>query len=317
MSTQNINIEKYDFDSYEVEQKPFTMILNSVIQTTTNHEATFMWIYLQSMPPGWKPNKQHLMKHFKISDSTYGRRMAWLNSSRLIEYRQERNEHGKFTKSKLIILDGIKFISNASFNRNVKIDGMDFHRTVKIPLCGENTPTANEEHINTIKEIKEIKEHINIHEQTFSSEEDKPNPIKTIEPEETSYLDESPKFQEFWNLYPVKKQQNKCKVAWYSQNCDAKADEIIAKLKLQKQKDADFLSSFAPNPFNYLTQERWNDELKIKNNNKSEPMNAEKDEERLKRYAMERDQQKKRMLGEYTEKPTRANAPVRLADLIK
>jgi hypothetical protein len=163
MSAQNINIEKYDFDSFEIEQQPFTMIPNSVIQKTTHPEATFLWIYLQSMPSTWVPNKHQIIKHFGISERTYERRMSYLNSSGLIEYRQNRNEKGTFGGWRLIILNGTRFNPTAGSSRSAKIDGVDCNRSAKKPLNGETTATVFGGHINTTKEIKEIKDNKNTH----------------------------------------------------------------------------------------------------------------------------------------------------------
>jgi hypothetical protein len=314
MSSQNINIEKYDFDSFEVEKQPFTMIPNSVIQKTTNPEATFMWIYLQSMPSTWKPNKQHLMSHFNISERTYERRMGYLNTTGLIEYRQERNESGTFGGWKLIILNGARFNPMADSNRSAKIGGVVCHRSAKKPLNGETDASVNGGHINTTKEIKEIKERINISEQNLSEK-------KEENKDRFNYLDESEKFKEFWNEYPIKKQFNQCKSAWYSQHCDEEADAIINKLKEQKAKDSDFIEGFAPNPFTYITQERWNDDLKIKplktQDNVIQNTKKETDEERMKRYALEREQQKRRNIGEIKDKLSKSPAPIRLSSLLK
>lgn len=125
MSIKQIHIEKYDFDAFEKEQKPFVMVLTQVIQNlpTDRADEFAMWVYLESLPPTWKINKHHLMERFDISSKTYERRMEWLNTVKLIEYRQIRNSSGHFGKGKLVVLNGTQFNLQAESNGTVKIDG--------------------------------------------------------------------------------------------------------------------------------------------------------------------------------------------------
>lgn len=125
MKQKPIHIEKYDFQAWEKEHKPFTMILTNVIQSTppSRLRETFLWIYLESLPETWKPNKQHLMSHFGISERTYDRWMSWLNAVGLIEYRQNRGLNGEFGKGTLVVLNGSKFNPEAECNGTVKIGG--------------------------------------------------------------------------------------------------------------------------------------------------------------------------------------------------
>lgn len=127
MSTKKppIFIEKYDMSSFEKEKKPYVMICTDVIQKMTmkNSQAFLMWVFLESLPTTWKPNRYHLMQHFDISPRTYERHMSWLNTVGLIEYRQNRLEDGSFDKGHLVILNGTKFNPDAECNGTVKIGG--------------------------------------------------------------------------------------------------------------------------------------------------------------------------------------------------
>lgn len=141
MSTKQKHIEKYDFDAFEKEQKPFTMIRTEVIQRIpVKHAQEFLlWVYLESLPETWKPNKTHLTHHFNISDRTYERYMSWLNSVGLIEYRQTRSAGGTFGKGRLIVLNGSKFNPSAASIGTVNVDGSVVDKRKKEKLSTEKT----------------------------------------------------------------------------------------------------------------------------------------------------------------------------------
>lgn len=126
MSTEAkvVHIEKYDMNTFEKERKPYVMICTDVVQRMSmkNSQAFLIWVYLESLPTTWKPNKQHLINHFCISEKTYKRHMCWLNSVGLIEYRQNRTEKGGFGKGHLVVLNGTKFNPQSEKNGAVKID---------------------------------------------------------------------------------------------------------------------------------------------------------------------------------------------------
>lgn len=195
MSQKDIHIEKYDFDSFGKEQKPFVMVLTNVIQNLPPDRADefAMWVYLESLPATWKPNKQHLMDRFNISAKTYERRMEWLNTVKLIEYRQVRNASGHFSKGQLFVLSGMEFNLQAESSGTVKIDGtavnkkkskvihnLEDYRVAKIgdsvdtlktrasKGLNENSPNSqftepplNDAHINTTKKHIKAKEKTN------------------------------------------------------------------------------------------------------------------------------------------------------------
>lgn len=71
----------------------------------------------------------------------------------------------------------------------------------------------------------------------------------------------SVRFEEFWNIYPVKEAKKTCLQKWKRLGLDEIADEIIAKVDLQRLNDRKWLAGFPPNPLTYINQERWNDEL--------------------------------------------------------
>ncbi len=164
MTVKQIHIEKYDFEDFEKEQKPFAMIRTDVIQRLPMKHANefLLWTYLESLPETWKPNKAQLTKHFAIADRTYERYMSWLNAVGLIEYRQKRENDGSFGKGRLVVLNGLNFNPDAAFTRSAKIGGavvnrikkaqiVQLHRTAKLPLNGCGVERSNDAHIKTTK----------------------------------------------------------------------------------------------------------------------------------------------------------------------
>ena len=162
-SKKSINIQKYEPTEFEKEDIPYTLICNKVIQKITNFTAGFIWIYLQSMPPTWEPNKYQIMDHFDISEATYKRHMAYLSRCGLVEYRQPRGDKGRMLAGKLIVLNGSKFNENGDKYRGIIFDTADepalalvSDRSIISPVCGGTGGTANELHINTITSINAI-----------------------------------------------------------------------------------------------------------------------------------------------------------------
>lgn len=165
---KDYNIEKYDFAAFEKENLPFTMIPTKVIQNTpaSKTKASFLWIYLQSLPSTWGINRHHLVKHFEVSMRTLDTWLAWLNEVELIKYKRDRRENGQLGKVTLVVLNGSKFELN---NHSAKICGVEVNHSAKKPQCGEATGVANCAHIketfitdtrlkdNLIKNSKDLK----------------------------------------------------------------------------------------------------------------------------------------------------------------
>ncbi len=77
-------------------------------------------------------------------------------------------------------------------------------------------------------------------------------------------------FEAFFQEYPIKQAKSRAKECWYSQKCYKQFDEIIAKLREQKSRDAAFLGGFIAKPDKYILQEQWNDEIRGASNGKKE-----------------------------------------------
>lgn len=202
MNTQNNNnkihsIQKFkqsDFQSFEKEAVPFTMFSNHVIQGMTRKDAGFLWVYLQSLPPTWIPNVNHLAQHFGDSTRTIERLLAILKACNLTRADPQRDEYGRITGWKLIILNGSQFIpytddiqtAKSKKTQTDKFVGLvtdvvkpapagDFIQTDKNPQCG----VLSYIEINTTN--KEIKKNTTTQELATKIEE-----VVQSEPESSS-----------------------------------------------------------------------------------------------------------------------------------
>lgn len=195
---KHIHIEKYDIGTWEKEQKPYAMILTDVIQRISMKysQAFLMWVFLESLPPTWEPNKHHLMDHFGISERTYERHMLWLNTVKLVEYRQKRGSKGEFGKGHLVVLNGTKFNPDAESNGTVKIGGTvvnkkkakvihinDAHRIAKFggtDTSPETRASIDESQDSPNRQITEVRSndgHINTTQKKHKGKKKTNNPV--------------------------------------------------------------------------------------------------------------------------------------------
>lgn len=87
----------------------------------------------------------------------------------------------------------------------------------------------------------------------------------------------SENFNRFWLAYPQPRRKEKPKAwaAWKAQKCELIADDIIAKLEIQKLRDRQFLENYEPFPERYLKNRKFEDEIDTRPpNGKSGPIPA-------------------------------------------
>lgn len=105
-----MSVDKLNFEYVRQSKKGFTTFLNEVIQNIPDQGMLALYIYLDSLPPNWQVNRQHLMNHFNIGRKKLGDQLKWLNDHYLIEYVQERNKDGTMGKCGIAVRDGVMFI---------------------------------------------------------------------------------------------------------------------------------------------------------------------------------------------------------------
>lgn len=91
------------------EAKPYTQILNKVLQECRNLEAIALWSHFQSKPESWEVCVKYIQNHFKIGRDKVYKIIRYLIKVNLIEYVEEKSKDGKFSKSYYIIKNGEAF----------------------------------------------------------------------------------------------------------------------------------------------------------------------------------------------------------------
>lgn len=253
-----MSIEKFS-GQFKNESRGCTVLINETIQSIKDFSVLGLYAYLCSKPETWEPNVLEIMRHTGYSKQKTYRLITALLSVGLMTKVAIRNK-GRFTH---------------------------FQYTIHLHPQGIS-PVPKKQEV----EIQEVENEDAYKTKNFTKQ-------RTIEKKELPPL--SPKgeecvFESFWNLYPSKKAKKKCEEIWKRRKLDLIAVEIIAKLQVQRQKDDQWIRGFIPNPTTYLNQDRWNDEISVSQEIKEKlmrgEMRTETPEEKIRRYAQERDKLK-------------------------
>ncbi len=246
MSKQNCRISK--------ERSNFSIIPNEVSQNLNyNLSALGLYVYLFSLADDWKFHKSHLRKVCAIGEKKLNKLLCILVQHRLIKIVQIRKENGQFAHFDIQIDDGTSFLIN-NIEESVQPDGL-FCRTA------ENGAAVKQSYKENIykEDIKTKKEKI------LSA---------------TDVAQES--FDNFWFIYPVKKNKKRAQTIWTKNNLSLRADEIIKDVKERLINDSTWNNiNYIPHPSTYLQFERWNDEVTLKT------INGGKDKFNAMEYALD------------------------------
>ena len=68
------------------------------------------------------------------------------------------------------------------------------------------------------------------------------------------------RFEDFWKVYPNKRDKKKALEVWKRRKLDADADEIIKDIRARKRMDDIWKNGYVPLPTTYLRGDRWEDE---------------------------------------------------------
>lgn len=211
----------------------FTTVSNNVIQALKSDLETLgFYLYLLSLPDNWEFYKTYLIKECRIGIKKLDKLLKKLCALGLVRTVQMRNEKGQFAHFDFEIYD----------TESLKINNLE--------ICapeGQNCRT-----VETAGRFQEaIKEEV----------------IKEVNKEkQNKYLcasdDARKSFEQFWNLYPRKKDKGRAFEVWIKENLQEKSELIIGNLAQQVLNDVDWNNiQFIPHPATYLRNRRWEDEI--------------------------------------------------------
>ncbi len=239
-----MSIQKYkpQFESGGINKQsvPFTQLCNKTIQNCTNMEAIGMWAYLQSMPDEWELNPNQLKKHFNVGKNKIYRILTYMIEAKLIVRHVHVCAKGTRVKTTYTVLNGMEFLEPsrpvqecAPLPQNPEVDNPEV----------DNRDYIKERDLQ--KKEKDIKEISLINSASENAQEK-----STIN------------FDEFWKIYPVKKNKVRAKKIWDRNKLDKLSAEICFDVTRRVHGCAQWNDiQFIPHPSTYLANKLWNDDL--------------------------------------------------------
>ncbi len=240
MSDQNDN--SLDYDNVHPDDKPlrestgFSQINNNVINNIKNGDAFLVWCYLYSKSSNWKTIKSNIKNVYGFGDLKMKQIFSYLKRAKLIEYVQSKCANGKFGTVQIRILNGAKFDKNQAWIEDAPV--------VQKTAPAVHRTNVNDELLNK-DNTKYLKEH-NTKSNNSASDDAHPS------------LESG--FDEFWNIYPVKKNKIRAKRIWERKKLNKIAVLICNDVRNRQINDTAWSDEqFIPHPSTYLQNERWKD----------------------------------------------------------
>lgn len=233
----------------------FTTFPNNVLQKFKHCEALGVWTYLASLPPNWEFYKHQIKEHFGMGREKLSKILHILIKHNLIHINQVRAQNGLFSHAILDVQNGENFIENPSreeqnnkeinmLKPNTEKPSTDAQPLTGItmygkPVTGFDTPINNIYKNNINKKIK----------YSYASDDAREN--------SDIYF-----FEEFWKIYPKKKDKKRALDVWKRKKCDEKITLIMKYVRNSILNDAHWQDKqFIPYPSTILFNERWEDEI--------------------------------------------------------
>lgn len=210
----------------------FTTLLNKTLEAIKDPATMGIYVYLASKPSDWDISETNLQNRFGKGRDFIRARLAELKLIGLLKSVAIKGRDGRIIRWETILFSEVQVTENPS-------SGEDVHITEN-PPSGEtrglvDPPTTNKRS----KQIKDI---------------NKP-PI--------SPTGGSERFDEFWDMYPVKAAKKACLAKWKRRNLDLVSEMILDKLYQQIHNDETWIKGYPPNPLTYINQDRWDDEIRL------------------------------------------------------
>lgn len=91
------------------EVKPYTQVLNKVLEHCDNLEALGLWVHFQSKSENWVISVKYIQNHFNVGRDKAYRLLKYLIDTNLMEQVQNKNPDGTFGSIFYIIKNGEQF----------------------------------------------------------------------------------------------------------------------------------------------------------------------------------------------------------------
>jgi len=243
-----MSVQKYKpvFESGKLTQdsKPFAQILNKTLQECRNLEALAIWCHLQSRSESWTLNPHQLRKHFQIGKDKIYSILNYLIRTNLLIRNVQLSAKGTHISTTYIVLNGDDFLDTERPVEDVHID---------VQPLPDNPDPVQPDPVNTdIRKERDLER----------KEDYKEISLKDYSATEVARVTVDDAFEEFWKIYPVKKNKFRAKKIWerkkYSTIVTLICKDILNRLANEAQwQDVQFI----PHASTYLNNERWNDEI--------------------------------------------------------
>lgn len=216
----------------------YTTVSNSVVNVLkSNLPALGLYLYLLSLPDNWEFHKTHISKTCKIGIKKLERLLKELCAFALVQYGQKRNSKGQFEEFYIDIYD----------IESIKINELD--KSVQPERQNCRTVETDGRFGEAIKETYTKEKEIIKNKHSCASE------------------DAHKHFDEFWKIYPVKKNKKRTKQIWEKKKYDEIAPLILSDIEKRKKIDHQWQNlQFIPHPSTYLNGELWQDDMVPKAN---------------------------------------------------
>ena len=230
----------FDEANLTIKRAPFTQLYNKVLQTCTNMEAIAVWAYLQSQCDDWRLNPVQLRKHFKVGKDKIYSILTYMIDTNLLVRHVQYAHNGRHITTSYTVLDGMDFLGAATV-------AQDIAPLPDLPEAAEPDP-----------ENKDYKK-----ERGLEKKEEDIKEISLIDSAtDVAQVTNDDSFDEFWKIYPVKKNKVRSNKIWdkkkYSPILVLILNDIANRIKYDSQWQD---KKFIPHPSTYLGNELWNDEI--------------------------------------------------------
>jgi len=225
-----------------VKRAPFTQLYNKVLQTCTNMEAIAVWAYLQSQSDNWQLNPTQLRKHFKVGKEKIYSVLNYMIECKLIVRHVQYDKMHRHVSTSYTVLDGMEYISPVTV-----LEG-SVQECAPVPEKPEaETPEPENQDYKKEREKEKKDKDIN---------------INNISATDVTHESEPCAFNEFWNIYPVKKNKIRAKKIWDKKKLNKIAVLICNDVSNRQVNDSAWADEqYIPHPSSYLQNERWTDTI--------------------------------------------------------